>query len=660
MTAVEVPLLEPRTVFFSVDEKHVLRNASRYFASVQDALAELVQNAFRAGARHLWVRADSATRTIAVGDDGRGCADPETLIRFGGTGWDEAAVVEPAGIGAFALLGIAKSVSIISVHGHRPRDAWRLTIGADVLAGGLANYPLTVEPASVPDDTPRGFTVVATLRDDQQWPSLDGVSLSWRHYFPLTLTLDVDGAVRELPAPTIPAVASFATPVGRLHVLPASHAGEQLGGLNTKSPLLPVWEHRAAAAVRRERLFPSDTRYTPCEDAVISAIAPERWSDDGCLFIWEVNAACGVRPQLPDRNALIEDAALDAALATLRTFILATVDYDHVAAQFARLTDGAPMVGVREYRAALAKDAIMQATRVLGVVHLDQVRPAAFLARVGYEARRGVVAPRDAEFNLYEDDGWRSDFSALGREVFVRPLHRFGGYGRLLELGIPVSADTEAQPATLRLACDAARYVADIAMLLTTGLRVETLTGHKVRDLDSFWDGDGTTFTLEEVGLDARLVREAVDADHTSLCGILNLTSWDNVLGDVRTHGDFAGLAIHAAESELDHAALSLGDYVARDGDSWYIQHKPLVADALACVGKFLGGDAASISRQMAALEELRGLMTDGRVRVVDVTRAEAARVPDAVLSALRELLTAGARARAAFVAAARNLGLES
>ena len=81
-----------------------MEKVTRFFnATVADTLREIFQNARRAGASAIEVKRGEGW--VVVSDDGCGIADPEELLAFGRSGWQEARTrrEHPAGMGLYAL-----------------------------------------------------------------------------------------------------------------------------------------------------------------------------------------------------------------------------------------------------------------------------------------------------------------------------------------------------------------------------------------------------------------------------------------------------------------------------------------------------------------------------------------------------------------------------
>ena len=82
----------------------LLRKASRLFTgTLAGRIIEILQNARRAGARHVAIT--NRDGVVTVRDDGQGIDDFEKLLDLGGSGWEEKleASEDPAGVGLFCL-----------------------------------------------------------------------------------------------------------------------------------------------------------------------------------------------------------------------------------------------------------------------------------------------------------------------------------------------------------------------------------------------------------------------------------------------------------------------------------------------------------------------------------------------------------------------------
>ena len=298
-----------------VDER-LLREIPHMFESFSDAVAELIQNAYRAGARRVAILVDHDRREVAVRDDGPGAPDPEPLLRAGLSGWGER-VVEPAGLGLFALLGLAEHVVIESRFAGG--QGWRVTITPETFHGA----PVPLERFSAPGE-PTGLTLRARLGERAdlrlQTRAVDGVT--FRHLFPVHVTLtEIRGGERdttELPAPEWPAE-SVDTPVGRLAV--HGWLGRGWG-----ARLYLVWEHRVLMATAGWPDLRQVLEARPGGGYVAEAL-------DGAVLYWAVDPASGVRPKLPDRREVVRDAAYLRAVEALAAALVRAFDAEAVRCQ---------------------------------------------------------------------------------------------------------------------------------------------------------------------------------------------------------------------------------------------------------------------------------------------------------------------------------------
>ena len=124
-----------KTLYATVDD-HLLSEIPRFFGSLEVALTEIFQNAYRAGAQHVTVTWDEAARMLSIADDGPGLADPGILLVAGRSDWD-GHVIEPAGVGAFAALAYAEQITYTS----QGAGNWRMSVTPDA----LHQCPVTVE-----------------------------------------------------------------------------------------------------------------------------------------------------------------------------------------------------------------------------------------------------------------------------------------------------------------------------------------------------------------------------------------------------------------------------------------------------------------------------------------------------------------------------------
>ena len=305
-----------------VDTPRFLAHLPRFFTSIDAAVAEVLQNAYRSGATRLDMEVghDADGRVaLTFTDDGPGVADPDVLFTAAKTGWDEERVVEPAGLGFFSLLGVADTVTIESVS-HA--GAWTATLPHAAFEGAAFDMH------SLETDRPTGLTLRAVLGAHTPVDSLfvtpaaleRGTIPRWRHAFPLTVVYhhrDAEGTEQRFE---IPAHSSqwadtpvLHTPCGDLyaHNRHRSERGDVL-----------VWEHRMIPHRLHDLIAKLETRHGDVGQVVAASLA--------ATLVWVLPADSPLRPQLPERSALIEDAAYHTTLEQLADALVAAFDYGSV------------------------------------------------------------------------------------------------------------------------------------------------------------------------------------------------------------------------------------------------------------------------------------------------------------------------------------------
>src|SRR5579862_713860 len=114
------------TVIHAVINPAAIKKAGFFFdQSDSTILTELLQNARRAGATHVAISDDLGSeeneRIVTIEDDGSGISDPQLLLTFGQSGWNDELVTteDAAGMGIWSLAG--RGATIYS------RD-WKITL----------------------------------------------------------------------------------------------------------------------------------------------------------------------------------------------------------------------------------------------------------------------------------------------------------------------------------------------------------------------------------------------------------------------------------------------------------------------------------------------------------------------------------------------------
>ena len=100
----------------TVNAANLVRHLRNAFTRTDTVLAELMQNARRAGATSVAFQCDETTRTLSVEDNGRGLEDPQAMFSIGESGWDTETMTDerPYGLGFMAAIYAAERVVIAS------------------------------------------------------------------------------------------------------------------------------------------------------------------------------------------------------------------------------------------------------------------------------------------------------------------------------------------------------------------------------------------------------------------------------------------------------------------------------------------------------------------------------------------------------------------
>ena len=150
---------EPRYVEARIDADALSRVSRFYDASLDAILRELIQNARRAGAKRLHVAAGS--NTLRLSDDGSGIADPQDLLSFGKSRWDDNAESEdPAGMGFFSLAQGGCHV--------------------ESLSKGAPGFALTLQPGHFTGDVPKALVEPLHNLNDDLPRRRTGVTVSFK------------------------------------------------------------------------------------------------------------------------------------------------------------------------------------------------------------------------------------------------------------------------------------------------------------------------------------------------------------------------------------------------------------------------------------------------------------------------------------------------
>ena len=168
----------PDNIQAAIHQDAINRVTDFFNAKADDILNELLQNARRAGATQVNITAHGDEVTVA--DDGRGIADPATILAFGQSRWDETLTQSehPAGMGLYSLAR-RDTVTVRSKNGH---GAWQVTLTPDNFTGKL---PAPVERLS--ESTPQGTSISFSYKNAHE---IDYHIRKAAKHYPLPVTLN--------------------------------------------------------------------------------------------------------------------------------------------------------------------------------------------------------------------------------------------------------------------------------------------------------------------------------------------------------------------------------------------------------------------------------------------------------------------------------------
>ena len=181
----------PATIRARVDDDAIGRVTRFFNATVTETLNELFQNARRSGASRIDVRIDNGR--VSVADDGAGNTDPQALLAFGHSGWDDETRrrEDPAGMGVYSL---ARHDNVTICSQPRPRGGtgpaprgWRVQLSREHFVGRQA---AAVEPIN-------HCSPGTEVSFDSDKALATNVRTAGR-YLPLPVYLRHDGKVEEI------------------------------------------------------------------------------------------------------------------------------------------------------------------------------------------------------------------------------------------------------------------------------------------------------------------------------------------------------------------------------------------------------------------------------------------------------------------------------
>lgn len=182
----------PRSIRARIDESTLDRVPRMFSASIEDVIAETLQNARRAGATRVDIKVDRPIPTaeqshrITICDDGAGIADPGVLLSYGQNGWSRDLVEreDAAGMGFLSLARIGCTVASRpqSLNG-RAHDGWRVQLETEHFTGKAPAAVSRCEEAPWPHGTSIAFLIVTHVMDIRN--AIANACL----YYPLPVTL---------------------------------------------------------------------------------------------------------------------------------------------------------------------------------------------------------------------------------------------------------------------------------------------------------------------------------------------------------------------------------------------------------------------------------------------------------------------------------------
>jgi len=288
----------------------------RMFPSLGSMLLEIFQNVYRAGAENVVVIYDSKQNLLTIKDDGPGIESPRVLLDAGSSKW-VGDVVEPAGMGAFAVLSEKYVKNVVYTSIHRG-GAWRMELSPNMLTGGRPAQ----ENVSKNGD-PCGLRLEIFLKDGVSVGKNDVTTARALYPYNVTFISDDNDFLDIPPANHWDMFGVVDTPVGRVGFRDTKYSV-------ASSKAYAVWEHRPlCSSFLSDALSKAADRHQYRELAKFIV---------GQSLLWHIDPSCGVRPRLPDRSELSQDDYLDIAAKLIVDAIVAHY-YEMVRASAADFPD---------------------------------------------------------------------------------------------------------------------------------------------------------------------------------------------------------------------------------------------------------------------------------------------------------------------------------
>ncbi len=191
---------QKQTITSSVNEGRFLEHMRALFSSKTTVLAEVLQNARRAGANAVHLDWDNGNLTVT--DNGCGVSDFKAMISVAESGWSEATMIseQPFGIGFFSVSFAAEKVVVES-------KGRQISFSSEDL---IAKQPIPIETSDF-----IGGTRITLHRCKLESDSIETAL----HMYAKGFAIPVFWNDIELPRPhALENLTVFDTPVGQLHI----------------------------------------------------------------------------------------------------------------------------------------------------------------------------------------------------------------------------------------------------------------------------------------------------------------------------------------------------------------------------------------------------------------------------------------------------------
>jgi hypothetical protein len=264
--------------------KNILPKIPQFWETPGAAFAELVQNAFRAGATEIHIQVDVEAGKLSVRDNGQGIQSLEDFLTIGDSAWDDE-IIEPAGMGFYAHFGYSKTTSVRS-------QGKRYVFTPECLQGA----PVEIRPFDRVY-TERSRSAQDKISKESAWTEIAVEGIESK------VLTEIDFA-RMRPLPHAGSTLTYtlngkAVPNMLEEMTPLETSAGKLYLRRTTSPVaIPsgVWQGLPVGYTQNTRLY-------------------LQWPHSEC--VWWVDPASGVRPRLPGREAFIQDDNYNQALAII-------------------------------------------------------------------------------------------------------------------------------------------------------------------------------------------------------------------------------------------------------------------------------------------------------------------------------------------------------